>query len=149
MGYPGAVFADLALQFFGLGAVAALGADGALGRSSWAAAAGSTGCRSRAAAWLGAALIAAGIAGCITPPPTWPLPNGLGGVFGDMVLALPTLLIGHYPSGLLAILIAVILAVPALFLFAYGGGLLWRQHGFAVRTGRLAGRTSARILYGG
>ncbi len=133
MGYPGAVFADLALQFFGLGAVAAL-----VPTVLWAFFLGSgrgvDRLPRRAAAWLGAALIAAGIAGCITPPPTWPLPNGLGGVFGDMVLALPTLLIGHYPSGLLAILIAVILAVPALFLFAYGGGLLWRQHGFALRT---------------
>ena len=133
MGYPGAVFADLALQFFGLGAVAAL-VPTVLSAFFLGSGRGVDRLPRRAAAWLGAALIAAGIAGCITPPPTWPLPNGLGGVFGDMVLALPTLLIGHYPSGLLAILIAVILAVPALFLFAYGGGLLWRQHGFAVRT---------------
>ena len=38
----------------------------------------------RAAAWFGAALLFAAIAGCATPPGTWPLPSGLGGVFGDI-----------------------------------------------------------------
>ncbi len=56
----------------------------------------------RGAAWFGAALLFAAIAGCMTPPLTWPLPTGLGGVFGDMVLKLPALLIGAYPTGFFA-----------------------------------------------
>src|SRR5690606_34907450 len=83
MGYAGAVFSDLTMQFFGLSAVAAL-----LPIVFWAVCM-MTGRNidrigKRSLAWLGAALLLAGIAGCIAAPATWPLPTGLGGVFGDL-----------------------------------------------------------------
>ena len=72
-------------------------------------------------------MLFAAIAGCMTPPPTWPLPTGLGGVFGDMVLKIPALLIGAYPTGFFAVVVVVLfVAPPALVLFAYGSGLIMR-----------------------
>src|SRR5262245_31127285 len=128
MGYAGAVFSDLAMQFFGLSSVAAMVPAVIWGYILMTGRAIDRMPR-RTAAWLAGALIGAAIAGCITPPPTWPLPSGLGGVFGDMVLKIPSLAIGKYPTGLPATIIAVVLAGPALCLFAYGAGLLARRNG--------------------
>ena len=132
MGYAGAVFADLAMQFLGLAAVAALVPAIVWGFLLFSAR-GVDRMPKRALAWSGFALCAAAVAGCIAPPPTWPLPAGLGGVLGDMVLKLPGLFIGGYPRGLVAGGIAVALAAPALWLFAYGSALVARRNGFAVR----------------
>ncbi|MGE3306968.1 MAG: DNA translocase FtsK 4TM domain-containing protein, partial [Rhizobiaceae bacterium] len=125
MGYPGAVFADLAMQFYGLASVAALvpatiwGLLMLLGRGV------DTHVR-RGLAWFGASLLVAGIAGCFETSAEWPLPTGLGGVFGDLVLQLPSLVTGAYPTGLYAVLVIVVLAAPALWLGAYGACLIRR-----------------------
>src|SRR5690606_33618112 len=95
MGYPGAVYSDIAMQFFGIASVAGL-----VPAVFWGifllAARGVERPWRRLAAWFGGAVLAAGVAGCLTPPETWPLPTGLGGVFGDMVLSLPALVTGSY-----------------------------------------------------
>ncbi|MBX3584785.1 MAG: DNA translocase FtsK [Rhizobiaceae bacterium] len=132
MGYPGAIFADLAMQFFGLSSVAAL-VPAVIWGFFFVTARGVDTMPKRAAAWFGAALLFAAIAGCATPPQTWPLPTGLGGVFGDMVLKIPALFTGGgYPGGFLATLLAIVFIVPATYLFAYGSGLTARKNGFAV-----------------
>ncbi|MCO6391410.1 cell division protein FtsK [Aliihoeflea aestuarii] len=116
-GYPGAVVSDILMQFFGLGSVVVLvpaivWAIGlVLGRRILQPG-------KRALAWFGAAAIGAGIIGCVGAPPTWPLPSGLGGVFGDIVLALPGRFIGAYPSGMAGFVTAALLFLPA-------GGLLY------------------------
>jgi S-DNA-T family DNA segregation ATPase FtsK/SpoIIIE len=126
MGFAGAAFSDLAMQFYGLSAVAAL-APAVVWAILFATARGVDRKLKRAAAWFGASLFAAGVAGCVTPPDTWPLPSGLGGVFGDLVLKIPALIIGGYPSGLVAWGLAAALALPALGLAAFGSGLLFRR----------------------
>ncbi|MGS1094572.1 DNA translocase FtsK [Aquamicrobium terrae] len=131
MGYAGAVFSDLAMQFFGLAAVAGLVPAVVWGFLLFSAR-GVDRLPKRALGWFGFSLLAAAMAGCVTPPPTWPLPTGLGGVFGDMVLKIPGMFIGGYPSGLFATGIAIVLAAPALWLFAYGSALIARRNGFAV-----------------
>jgi len=131
MGYTGAVFSDLAMQFFGLAAVAALVPAVIWGFLLFSAR-GVDRLPKRGLAWFGFALMAAAIAGCVVPPKTWPLPTGLGGVFGDMVLKIPGLVIGGYPTGLFASVVAILLAAPALWLFAYGSALISRKNGFAV-----------------
>ncbi|MER8693607.1 DNA translocase FtsK [Mesorhizobium opportunistum] len=131
MGYAGAVFSDLAMQFFGLAAVAALVPAVIWGYLLFSAR-GVDRLPKRGLHWFGFALLCAAIAGCIVPPKTWPLPTGLGGVFGDMVLKIPGVLIGGYPTGLIASVLAVLLAAPALWLFAYGAALTGRKNGFAV-----------------
>ena len=126
MGYPGAVFADLAIQFLGLGSVAAL-----IPAVAWglllAGARGIDHMPKRAAAWVGAGLLGAAVIGCVPPPTTWPLPTGLGGVLGDMVLKVPAQFTGGYPTGAAAVLIALLLAAPTLFAFAYASGLIARS----------------------
>ncbi|RWO57745.1 DNA translocase FtsK [Mesorhizobium sp.] len=131
MGYVGAVFSDLAMQFFGLAAVAAL-VPAVVWGSLLFSARGVERLPKRGLAWFGYAVLAAAMAGCVVPPKTWPLPTGLGGVFGDMVLKIPGLVVGGYPTGLIASVLAVLLAAPALWLFAYGSALIARRNGFAV-----------------
>ncbi|MDI6029425.1 DNA translocase FtsK [Corticibacterium sp. UT-5YL-CI-8] len=130
MGYPGAVLSDLFMQFFGLAAVGLF-----VPAVAWsfflATARGVDSKPKRGIAWFLMGVLGAGIAGCITPPPTWPLPTGLGGVFGDIVLKLPSMFLGGYPTGVAAWAIAIVLAGPVLFLFAYASGLVWRRNGFA------------------
>ncbi|MHA6642498.1 DNA translocase FtsK [Mesorhizobium sp. A623] len=132
MGYPGAVFSDLAMQFFGLSAVAALVPAVVWGFLLFSAR-GVDRLPKRGLAWLGFALLAAAIAGCVVPPKTWPLPTGLGGVFGDMVLKIPGIFVGGYPTGMIASVLAVLFVAPALWLFAYGSALIARKNGFAVK----------------
>ncbi|EHK58444.1 DNA translocase FtsK [Allomesorhizobium alhagi] len=130
MGYPGAVFSDLAMQFYGLSSVAAL-VPAVIWGFFFATARGVDKMPRRALAWFGASLLFAAIAGCVIAPPTWPLPSGLGGVFGDMVLKLPSLATGGYPTGWVASLLVMVFAGPAIWLSAYGSGLLSRRNGFA------------------
>ncbi|QPC90144.1 DNA translocase FtsK [Mesorhizobium sp. INR15] len=132
MGYAGAVFSDLAMQFFGLAAVAALVPAVIWGFLLFSAR-GVDRLPKRGLFWFGYALLAAAIAGCVVPPKTWPLPTGLGGVFGDMVLKIPGLVLGGYPTGLVASVIALLLAAPTLWLFAFGSALIGRKNGFAIQ----------------
>ncbi|MCG7504302.1 DNA translocase FtsK [Mesorhizobium retamae] len=131
MGYPGAVFSDLATQFFGLSAVAGLVPAVIWGFLLFSAR-GVDKMPRRGISWFGFSLLVAGMAGCVVPPKTWPLPSGLGGVFGDMVLKIPGIFLGGYPTGVAATVIAVLLVAPALWLFAYGSALISRTNGFAV-----------------
>ncbi|RFC68360.1 MULTISPECIES: DNA translocase FtsK [Mesorhizobium] len=125
MGYPGAVFSDLAIQFYGLSSVAAL-VPAVIWALFLATATRIDRVGKRALAWFGASVLFAGIAGCFTPPPTWPLPTGLGGVFGDMVLKLPSLFIGAYPSGWKGAIVALVLLMPALVAFSYASAIIAR-----------------------
>jgi S-DNA-T family DNA segregation ATPase FtsK/SpoIIIE len=126
IGYPGAVFADLAMQFFGLASVAAL-VPAAIWGLIMATGHGLTRLSKRAFAWFAGAVLVAGAAGCFAPPPTWPLPTGLGGVFGDIALKLPSMFLGSYPTGLAGMIIALLLMGPALALFAYGASIVARE----------------------
>jgi S-DNA-T family DNA segregation ATPase FtsK/SpoIIIE len=140
LGYPGAVYSDIAMQFFGLAALITL-----LPLLAWGilfvSARGIDRMPRRALAWFGASVLTAGIVGCIEPPASWPLPSGLGGVFGDLVLKLPSLALGGYPTGIAAMLIAIVLAGPTLWLLAFASGLIGRQ---AVALARPASRKAAR-----
>ena len=125
MGYPGAVLADLSIQFLGLASVFALVPAVLWGLLLLSGREIDRRPR-RALAWGGAALLAAGIAGCVEAPPTWPLPTGLGGVFGDLILALPARILGGYPSGLLGFVVAAVLLIPTAWLGLFGAGMLSR-----------------------
>ncbi|MEK1855823.1 MAG: DNA translocase FtsK [Phyllobacterium sp.] len=126
LGYPGAVFSDLGMQFFGLSMVVALmpalfwGGLFLTGR-------GVDRMPRRAIAWFCASLMAAAMAGCFAIPSSWPMPIGLGGVFGDMVLKIPAIFIGAFPRGGLAMILVAILALPTLWVFGFASGITYRD----------------------
>ncbi|TWD53367.1 DNA translocase FtsK [Agrobacterium vitis] len=123
LGYPGAVFADLSMQFFGLASVAAL-----LPVLAWALSLISgrkiTRLPRRLAAWGAGAVVGAAVFGCFPPPATWPIPNGIGGVIGDMILRFPALFVGAYPTGTFAMAIGCILAGPMLWFMLFAAGIV-------------------------
>ncbi|MDF2689774.1 MAG: cell division protein FtsK, partial [Microvirga sp.] len=85
LGWPGAIAADLLMQLFGLGAIAALlplalwgwrlMKSGELGRGQL-----------RFALWVLGASAATALASAMPATDRWPLPTGLGGVVGDAIL---------------------------------------------------------------
>ncbi|ENN84881.1 cell division protein Environmental Information Processing [Rhizobium freirei PRF 81] len=123
LGFPGAAFADILMQALGLASLVAM-----LPVAAWAFAMISNRklnrVPSRLGAWLGGCIVAAGSMACFPAPPTWPIPNGIGGVIGDILLRFPALFIGTYPSGVVAIVIGCVLAVPAGWLMLFGAGVI-------------------------
>ncbi|WP_185984328.1 DNA translocase FtsK [Aureimonas mangrovi] len=122
-GPSGAIVADLAMQIFGLASVLLVVLPaiwavtlisgrhiGQFGRRGWLA--------------FGGIVLAAAALGCFPAAASWPLPIGLGGIAGDLVLKFPALITGAYPSGFLGLVFGVILAAPAGWLFLAGTGLI-------------------------
>jgi S-DNA-T family DNA segregation ATPase FtsK/SpoIIIE len=95
MGLPGAIFADLAMQLAGLAALALVIPVAVWGwrlinqrrinRTLW-----------RVLAWILAVPFAAGLAACLPRSAAWPLPSGLGGVFGDALMRWPAALFQYF-----------------------------------------------------
>ena len=122
-GGSGAVVADLVMQIFGLGAALVVALPAIWGlmllagrpvdhiwRRAWYAVAG--------------VVLASAALGCVAAPEGWPLPIGLGGVAGDIVLKFPALATGAYPSGILGAILGLLLTVPAAWLFLTGAGIV-------------------------
>ena len=83
--YPGAVFADLSMQIFGLGVIAIL-----LPVAVWGwrlmRARRLERLQLRLALWIIGSGAATAVASALPPTARWPLPTGLGGVVGDALL---------------------------------------------------------------
>lgn len=123
LGHGGAIFADLMMQFLGLASVVAL-----LPVLAWSMAL-ITGRRidripARLGTWIVGSLLSAAVVGCFSPPATWPIPNGIGGVLGDMILRFPGLFIGAYPTGTAATVIGAIFFLPALWMMLFAAGIV-------------------------
>jgi S-DNA-T family DNA segregation ATPase FtsK/SpoIIIE len=123
LGYAGAAFADIFMQFFGLASVIAL-----LPVVAWALALIKnrrlSSVLKRFGAWFLGAVLASAALSCIPAPVTWPLPNGLGGVFGDMILRFPALFTGAYPTGTLASVLGAFISLPSGWLLVFSAGLI-------------------------
>ncbi|WP_377946338.1 DNA translocase FtsK [Aureimonas populi] len=125
-GASGAVVADLSMQVFGLSGVLLIALpalwglflvfDRRIGRLS-------------KRAWLafGSILASSAALGCFPAPAGWPLPIGLGGIAGDLLLKFPALLTGAYPSGVLGIALGLVLAALAGWMFLSGAAILGRS----------------------
>ncbi|MFZ1814885.1 MAG: DNA translocase FtsK [Rhizobiaceae bacterium] len=125
-GFPGSIFADLFIQFAGLASVMAL-----VPPAVWAwlkilqKPVGRI--RKRMTIWLPSVILSAAALACLPRPDTWPLPTGLGGVTGDLVLKIPGLLVGGYPSGLYALFLGMIFSLLSLVATLFAAGLAGRN----------------------
>ena len=84
LGFPGAIFADLAMQLLGLASILLLVPEILLG---WRLISHKpVGEKWRGMLWIVATFLAAAFASTLPHIGSWPLPTGLGGVAGDAVL---------------------------------------------------------------
>jgi len=125
LGVPGAIVADLLMQLFGIGAVALVLPIGMRGwrlithrpleRE-----------RLRLIGWSVGALATAAFASCLPVSAAWPLPTGLGGVIGDLLLRLPAALLGSPLAGSARFVVAIVFGVGGVVALAFANGLDWR-----------------------
>jgi S-DNA-T family DNA segregation ATPase FtsK/SpoIIIE len=123
LGFGGAAFADLMMQFFGLASILALLPILAV---ALALISGRRFDRipARLAAWGGGTLLASATLGCFPAPQTWPIPNGIGGVIGDMILRFPALFVGAYPTGTIAMVLGCVFTIPCVWLMLFASGVV-------------------------
>jgi DNA segregation ATPase FtsK/SpoIIIE, S-DNA-T family len=121
LGMPGAITADLLMQLIGLASIALIVPIAAWG---WRLTSHVALAREllRMCFWLVGAILATGFAACMPRTPSWPLPTGLGGVIGDLVLRVPAAVIGPL-GGAAQIIIAVILGCSMVASVAIASGV--------------------------
>ena len=106
LGYPGAIFADLAMQLLGLAAILLLVPEALLG---WRLLSHRpVGEKWRSLLWLVATFLAAAFASTLPNIGSWPLPTGLGGVAGDAALRLPAMIFGTPLSGVVRFILCMV-----------------------------------------
>jgi S-DNA-T family DNA segregation ATPase FtsK/SpoIIIE len=122
LGYPGAIFSDLAMQLLGLSAVMLLAPEALLG---WRLLGHRpVGEKWRSLIWIVATLLAAAFASTLPRIGSWPLPTGLGGVAGDAVLRMPAMFFGSPIAGVTRLILCLVfgLSAAAAVLIAARGG---------------------------
>jgi S-DNA-T family DNA segregation ATPase FtsK/SpoIIIE len=106
LGYPGAIFSDLAMQLLGLAAILLLVPEVLLG---WRLLSHKpVGEKWRGLLWIVATFLAAAFASTLPHIGSWPLPTGLGGVAGDAVLRLPAWVFGSPLGGFTRFILCII-----------------------------------------
>src|SRR5262249_43271010 len=121
LGYPGAIFSDLAMQLLGLAAIVLLVPEALLG---WRLLSHKTiGEKWRSLLWIVVTFLAAAFASTLPHMGSWPLPTGLGGVAGDAILRVPALVFGAPLAGLTRLILCIVfgLATAMTLLIAAGG----------------------------
>ena len=121
LGYPGAIFSDLAMQLLGLAAILLLVPEALLG---WRLLSHKTvGEKWRSLLWIVVTFLGAAFASTLPHIGSWPLPTGLGGVAGDAMLRLPAMAFGTPLGGLTRFILCVVfgLATAVTLLIAAGG----------------------------
>ncbi len=99
LGLPGAIVADLLTQFLGLAPSVLLLPPVIWGWRAVFAVPSRFGWLT-GVTWLAGTLFAALALATVPPPTTWPLPTGLGGLAGDLLVGVPAWLLGARPQGL-------------------------------------------------
>src|SRR5262245_33471885 len=106
LGYPGAIFSDLAMQLLGLAAILLPAPEALLG---WRLLSHRpVGEKWRSLLWILVTFLAAAFASTLPHMGSWPLPTGLGGVAGDAILRLPAMAFGAPLSGLMRFVLFII-----------------------------------------
>jgi DNA segregation ATPase FtsK/SpoIIIE, S-DNA-T family len=129
LGYPGAIFSDLAMQLFGLASVFLVAPEVLLG---WRLLRHQTqGGKWRDLMWIIVTLAAAACAATWPVIGSWPLPTGLGGVIGDTLLRRSEVLIStQLNPALTQILLSLIYGVATLVTLKIATG--WRLQRAAI-----------------
>src|SRR6185437_1046695 len=123
LGFPGAIFSDLAMQLLGLAAVLLLAP---LALYGWRLLSHRPlGERWRGLTFIVAIFVTAAFVSTLPRIGTWPLPTGLGGVCGDALLMLPALFIPL--SGFSLLIVSLISGVAAALTLALAIGMRWPQ----------------------
>ena len=129
LGRPGAIFADFLMQIFGLAAVVVVLPIAVWGwrfiTHRWLVRT-----RVRLIAWFVSPIFAAGFAACLKPTLNWPLPSGLGGVVGDMLLKLPMLISGGSLSISNRVSLAAFFGLLTVLALAVAVGMGFKSAGF-------------------
>ena len=121
LGFPGAIFSDLAMQLLGLAAVFLLAPETLLG---WRLLSHKPlGERWRGLMWIAVTFFAAAFASTLPVTAKWPLPTGLGGVAGDAFVRLPMLIFGGASEGLFMTILAAIYGAATLATMTLAVGL--------------------------
>jgi S-DNA-T family DNA segregation ATPase FtsK/SpoIIIE len=125
LGVPGALVADLFMQFFGLASVVVL-----LPPVVWAwrlVFAEPTLCnRKTLATWFVGTLSTTTALATMPVTTNWALPTGLGGVSGDLLLKIPTFLIRVEPAGIAAVFLFMVFAALAVVAVLHACGLAFQ-----------------------
>jgi S-DNA-T family DNA segregation ATPase FtsK/SpoIIIE len=131
LGFPGAIFSDLAMQLLGLSAMLILVPEALIG---WRLMSHRpVGDKWRSLLWILATLLGAAFASTLPRTGAWPLPTGLGGVAGDALLRLPAALVGGHVAGFTRLILCIV------FGLATAAALIG-----AARVPRLARKSVAR-----
>ena len=122
LGRGGAITADLMMQLFGIASIALIAPVATWGwrllthrpfaHELW-----------RGGFWIVGVLLATAFASCLPRSAHWPLPTGLGGVIGDMMLRGPAALFGGLLGGISGFVFAGILGLLALSAMAFTCGI--------------------------
>ncbi|MGC2435550.1 MAG: DNA translocase FtsK 4TM domain-containing protein [Pseudolabrys sp.] len=107
LGFPGAIFSDLAMQLLGLASILLLVPEVVLG---WRLVSHRPmGEKWRSLLWIVATFLAAAFASTLPPHiGSWPLPTGLGGVAGDAVLRVPAWIFGSPLGGFTRFILCIL-----------------------------------------
>jgi S-DNA-T family DNA segregation ATPase FtsK/SpoIIIE len=125
LGFPGAIFSDLAMQLLGLAAVMLLVPELLLG---WRLLSHRpVGEKWRGLLWILATFFAAGFVSTLPRIGSWPLPTGLGGVFGDAMLHAPAFIAGKPLHGVALLIAALLLATATAATGAFAAGFGWQR----------------------
>ena len=121
LGFPGAIFSDLAMQLLGLAAIMLLAPEVLLG---WRLLSHRpVGEKWRGLLWILATFFAAAFASTLPHVGSWPLPTGLGGVFGDALLRAPALIFGAPLHGMARFVAALLFGVATAVTVAVAVGI--------------------------
>jgi S-DNA-T family DNA segregation ATPase FtsK/SpoIIIE len=121
LGYPGAIFSDLAMQLLGLAAILLLVPEALLG---WRLLSHKTfGEKWRSLFWILATFFGAAFASTLPHIGSWPLPTGLGGVAGDAMLRVPAMVFGAPLGGVTRVILCAVFGFATILtlLVAAGG----------------------------
>ncbi|HEY2426987.1 MAG TPA: DNA translocase FtsK 4TM domain-containing protein, partial [Pseudolabrys sp.] len=116
LGFPGAVFSDLAMQLLGLAAILLLIPEALLG---WRLISHKpVGEKWRGMLWIVATFLGAAFASTLPRIGSWPLPTGLGGVAGDAILRIPAMIVGGHVAGLGRLILCIVFGLATVVTLA-------------------------------